>query len=233
MIILNKDHILNIIKKKSENQLITFNKYKVLFILDLIGLCSDVVESVDLQFDTAVTEGNLNCSIVVNPADIFYTVLMLTSTNIFGECNLIAITCTDNLVQDKFVKDLDKRFTLTYIFLDVKNNSRLNINVNFSEGYMIQSITSLFKSANWLEREIFDLFGIFFAGNKDLRRILTDYGFQGNPLKKDFPLTGYLELRYDEYKKYVGYKNIDLMQEFRVFNTESPWEKLEIVSFTL
>merc|ERR1712054_532703 len=141
-----------------------------------------------------------NCSIVVNPADIFYTVLMLT---------------------------------LTYIFLDVKNNSRLNINVNFSEGYMIQSITSLFKSANWLEREIFDLFGIFFAGHKDLRRILTDYGFQGNPLKKDFPLTGYLELRYDEYKKYVGYKNIDLMQEFRVFNTESPWEKLEIVSFTL
>ena len=78
------------------------------------------MESVDLQFDTAVTEGNLNCSIVVNPADIFYTVLMLTSTNIFGECNLIAITCTDNLVQDKFVKDLDKRFTLTYIFLDVK-----------------------------------------------------------------------------------------------------------------
>jgi NADH-quinone oxidoreductase subunit C len=234
MIILNKNQNFNrIINKKSDKQLITFNKYKVLFMLDLISLCSDVVESVDLQFDTAVTEGHINCSISVNPVNIFYTILMLTSSNLFCECNLIAITCIDNLVQDKFIKNLDKRFTLTYIFLDVKNNSRLNININFSEGYIIQSITSLFKSANWLEREIFDLFGIFFAGHKDLRRILTDYGFQGNPLKKDFPLTGYLELRYDEYKKYVGYKNIDLMQEFRVFNTESPWEKLEIVSFTL
>jgi NADH:ubiquinone oxidoreductase subunit C len=120
---------------------------------------------------------------------------------------------------------LDKvyRYSIVYEFLSLTFNSRIRIKVLLSNLMTGVSITSLFKNANWWEREIWDLFGIYFINHPDMRRILTDYGFEGNPLKKDFPLFGFIELRYNESKKKVVVEPIVLVQEFKVFNFEMPW----------
>ena len=120
---------------------------------------------------------------------------------------------------------LDKiyRYSIVYEFLSLTFNSRIRIKVLLSNFMTGLSITSLFKNANWWEREIWDLFGIYFINHPDMRRILTDYGFEGNPLKKDFPLFGFIELRYNENKKKVIVEPIVLVQEFKVFNFEMPW----------
>jgi NADH-quinone oxidoreductase subunit C len=120
-------------------------------------------------------------------------------------------------------KKLD-RFTLVYHFLSMPQNQRIRITVEISEGEVIPSIVSLHPSANWFEREVFDMYGIFFSGHPDLRRLLTDYGFTGHPLRKDFPTSGYVEVRYDEVKKQVVYEPTKLNQEYRQFDFLSPWE---------
>lgn len=116
-----------------------------------------------------------------------------------------------------------RRFTLIYSFLSLSYNFRLNVVFSVSEVEMVPSLCFLYSSANWVEREAFDLFGVFFSGHPDLRRILTDYGFQGFPMRKDFPLTGYLEVRFDDEQKRVLYEPIELAQEFRTFDFVSPW----------
>ena len=117
-----------------------------------------------------------------------------------------------------------KRFNLIYLFLSHENNSRLKLLVKFETGQTINSITKIFPSANWMEREVFDMYGIKFKNHPDLRRILTDYGFKGHPLRKDFPLTGFNEVRYSEKEKKVVYEPVKLEQNYRNFDFESPWE---------
>ena len=117
-----------------------------------------------------------------------------------------------------------ERFEVVYHLLSPRKNARLRVKVTTDEATPIPSAIDVFPAANWFEREAFDLYGILFSGHPDLRRILTDYGFRGHPLRKDFPLTGYVEVRYDDEQKRVVYEPVKLTQEFRRFDFESPWE---------
>ena len=114
--------------------------------------------------------------------------------------------------------------TLIYFLLSHEHNTRISVNVNIKDNDTVQSITKIYPSANWMEREVFDMYGIKFKDHPDLRRILTDYNFEGFPLRKDFPLTGHTEVRYDEEKKKVVYEPVKLEQDYRNFDFESPWE---------
>jgi len=118
----------------------------------------------------------------------------------------------------------EKRFELIYLFLSHENNTRIKLSIKFEVNQLINSITKIFPSANWMEREVFDMYGIKFKNHPDLRRILTDYGFKGHPLRKDFPLTGFNEVRYSEKDKKVIYEPVKLEQNYRNFDFESPWE---------
>jgi NADH-quinone oxidoreductase subunit C len=116
-----------------------------------------------------------------------------------------------------------------YHFLSMYQNQRIRVRVATREEDVVPSITSVHPSANWFEREVFDMFGILFSGHPDLRRLLTDYGFRGHPLRKDFPTTGYTEVRYDETQKRVVYEPVKLVQEYRQFDFMSPWEGAEYI----
>ena len=120
----------------------------------------------------------------------------------------------------------EERFEVVYQLLSVTQNQRIRVKVMTSEDVPVPSVTGVFSSAGWLEREIWDMYGIYFSDHPDLRRILTDYGFEGHPLRKDFPLTGYVELRYDDELKRVVYEPVKLTQDFRRFDFLSPWEAL-------
>ena len=120
--------------------------------------------------------------------------------------------------------DEEKRFKLVYLFLSHEKNLRIKLSINLEINQVINSITKIFPSANWMEREVFDMYGIKFKNHPDLRRILTDYGFKGHPLRKDFPLTGFNEVRYSEKEKKVIYEPVKLEQNYRNFDFESPWE---------
>ena len=121
------------------------------------------------------------------------------------------------------------RFDVVYHFLSMYRNHRIRVKVAVRQDEMVPSIHTLHPSANWFEREVFDMFGILFSGHPDLRRILTDYGFRGHPLRKDFPTTGYTEVRYDEALKRVVYEPVKLVQEYRQFDFLSPWEGAQYV----
>jgi len=122
-----------------------------------------------------------------------------------------------------------KRFDVVYNLLSLKHNQRVIVKAQTDARTPVPSVVSLFPGANWFEREAWDMYGIMFAGHPDLRRVLTDYGFEGHPLRKDFPLTGYVELRYSEDEKRVMYEPVKLTQEFRKFDFESPWEGTDYV----
>lgn len=122
-----------------------------------------------------------------------------------------------------------KRFDLVYHFLSMYMNLRIRLKVAVGEDDIAPSIMQMHPSANWFEREIFDMFGILFSGHSDLRRLLTDYGFRGHPLRKDFPTTGYTEVRYDEALKRVVYEPVNLVQEYRQFDFMSPWEGADYI----
>ncbi|MCE7997731.1 MAG: NADH-quinone oxidoreductase subunit C [Rhodobiaceae bacterium] len=120
-----------------------------------------------------------------------------------------------------------KRFDVVYHLLSMHQNQRIRVKLETDEEAQVPSVVGVFPAANWFEREAFDLYGILFSGHPDLRRILTDYGFTGHPLRKDFPLTGFVEVRYDDELKRVAYEPVKLTQEFRNFDFESPWEAAE------
>lgn len=122
-----------------------------------------------------------------------------------------------------------KRFDLVYHFLSMYQNHRIRLKLAIREEEMVPSIIDIHPSSNWFEREIYDMFGILFSGHPDLRRILTDYGFTGHPLLKDFPTTGYTEVRYDEVEKRVIYEPVSLVQEYRQFDFMSPWEGADYI----
>ncbi len=130
---------------------------------------------------------------------------------------LIDICGTDN-------PSKEQRFEIVYHLLSISYNTRIRIKTRIDERTSVQSIVSIFESASWWEREVWDMFGIFFFSHPDLRRILTDYGFEGHPLRKDFPLTGFVEVRYDHEKKRVVHEPVELSQEYRTFEYVTPWE---------
>ena len=133
--------------------------------------------------------------------------------------SLVEITAVD-------YPEREKRFDLVYFLLSYEHNSRLIVKTQVDELTVVDSVTSVYPAANWMEREVWDLFGIYFSDHPDLRRILTDYGFEGHPLRKDFPLTGYTEVRYDDLEKRVVSEPVEISQEFRVFDLQSPWESV-------
>ena len=155
--------------------------------------------------------------ITINPEDLISTLEFLKDNDICQFRQLTDIAGVD------FPERLN-RFDIVYHFLSFKNNVRIRVKTEISENSAIQSITQLFPAANWFEREAFDMYGIQFTDHPDLRRILTDYVFEGYPLRKDFPLTGNVEVRYDEIEKKVIYEPVKLQQDYRNFDIQSPWE---------
>ncbi len=140
----------------------------------------------------------------------------------FRFSTLVDITAVDH-------PERPARFDVVYHFLSMYRNQRIRVKIAVREDEMVPSIHAIHPSANWFEREVFDMFGILFSGHPDLRRILTDYGFRGHPLRKDFPTTGYVEVRYDEAQKRVVYEPVKLVQEYRQFDFMSPWEGAEYI----
>ena len=125
--------------------------------------------------------------------------------------------------------DRPERFEVVYNLLSMSRNQRCRVKIAAAQGDAVPSVTSIYPCANWLEREVWDMYGVFFSDHPDLRRILTDYGFEGHPLRKDFPLTGYVEVRYDEDQKRVIYEPVKLSQDFRTFDFLSPWEGIRLL----
>ena len=153
----------------------------------------------------------------IDHEDLINVIIFLKSNQETKFKQLIDITAVD-FPEDK------KRFKIVYLLLSHENNSRVIIEYLINENEVIPSVTSIFPSANWMEREVFDMYGIKFKDHPDLRRILTDYEFEGYPLRKDFPMTGHKEVRYSEDKKKVIYEPVRLEQNYRNFEYESPWE---------
>ena len=135
---------------------------------------------------------------------------------------LVDITAVDHPAREE-------RFDVVYHLLSMYQNHRIRVKAALREDEMAASVTGVFPAANWYEREVFDMFGIIFSGHPDLRRILTDYGFRGHPLRKDFPTSGYTEVRYDEVQKRVVYEPVKLVQEYRQFDFMSPWEGAQYI----
>ena len=153
----------------------------------------------------------------IEESELINVTMFLKNNNNTKFKQLIDITAVD-------YPDNDRRFKLVYLLLSHENNQRLVINFTIKENEFVNSLTSIFPAANWVEREVFDMYGIEFKDHPDLRRILTDYDFQGFPLRKDFPLTGHNEVRYSEDEKKVIYEPVKLEQNYRNFDYESPWE---------
>ena len=174
----------------------------------------------DAVQSSAVAFGDL--TLVVNLANLKDLVEFLREDAACRFSSLVDITAIDH-------PERSQRFDVVYHFLSMYRNHRIRLKVAVEEEEMVPSLVDLHPSANWFEREVFDMFGILFSGHPDLRRILTDYGFRGYPLRKDFPTTGYTEVRYDEAQKRVVYEPVNLVQEYRQFDFMSPWEGAEYI----
>ena len=181
---------------------------------------NDLERTVNSGLTTTVKKSQINFNQLFIDVDIenLISVILFLKTN--EKCRfkqLIDITAVD-------YPEKEKRFKIVYLLLSHEKNLRIVINTHINEKVVLPSITKIFPSANWMEREVFDMYGISFKDHPDLRRILTDYGFEGYPLRKDFPLTGHTEVRYSEAKKKVISEPVKLDQEYRDFDFESPWE---------
>ena len=150
-------------------------------------------------------------------AKLLETLVLLKNTETLNFSQLTDLTAVD-------YPDRLQRFELVYQLLSIENNKRVRIICSINDGQIVPSVTGIYKSAEWPEREVWDMYGLFFSDHPDLRRLLTDYGFEGHPLRKDFPLTGYVEVRYDDIEKRVAYQPVQLTQEYRDFDFLSPWE---------
>ena len=163
----------------------------------------------------AVVRGELTLTVAL--ADLLGVAAFLKTDPDCHFTTLVDITAVD-------YPEAAERFVMVYHFLSMFKNHRIRVKVAVTEADMVPSLIAVYPAANWFEREVFDLFGILFSGHPDLRRILTDYGFRGHPLRKDFPTTGYTEVRYDEVQKRVVYEPVSLVQEYRQFDFMSPCE---------
>ena len=169
----------------------------------------------DAVISSSVAFDELTVTIQLAHVEAFVEYLTLDAACRFS--SLVDITAVD-------YPEREQRFVVVYHFLSMYLNQRIRVKVAVGEEDIVPSIHAIHPSANWFEREVFDMFGILFSGHPDLRRILTDYGFRGHPLRKDFPTTGYTEVRYDEAQKRVIYEPVNLVQEYRQFDFMSPWE---------
>ena len=181
---------------------------------------NDLERTVNSSLTTTIISSEINFGqlfINIDSNNLISSILFLKTNEKCRFRQLIDITAVD-------YPEKEKRFKVVYLLLSHENNLRISINMNIDEKTLVPSITKIFPSANWMEREVFDMYGISFKDHPDLRRILTDYGFEGYPLRKDFPLTGHTEVRYSEEKKKVIYEPVKLDQQYRDFDFESPWE---------
>lgn len=178
------------------------------------------LKQADAVVSSTVAYGEL--TLVANLAHLEALVEFLRDDASCRFSTLVDITAVDH-------PERAQRFDVVYHFLSMYRNQRIRVKVAVREEEMVPSLVALHPSANWFEREVFDMFGILFSGHPDLRRILTDYGFRGYPLRKDFPTTGYTEVRYDEALKRVVYEPVRLVQEYRQFDFMSPWEGADYI----
>ena len=181
---------------------------------------TDLEKKINSELNTKIKKTKIKHNqlfIEINMEDLIDVSLFLKTNNNFKFRQLIDITVVD-------YPENSQRFKIVYIFLSHELNQRLIVNSFINENEVISTLTSIFPSANWMEREVFDMYGVNFKNHPDLRRILTDYGFEGHPLRKDFPLTGHSEVRYSEDQKKVINEPVKLEQNYRNFDYESPWE---------
>ena len=177
-------------------------------------------KKINSELTTKIKESRIKHNqifLTIESKDILDVVFFLKTNKDTKFRQLIDITAVD------YPQDV-KRFKMVYLFLSHELNQRIIVNYFINENEVIQSLTKMFPAANWMEREVFDMYGVKFKDHPDLRRILTDYGFEGHPLRKDFPLTGHSEVRYDEAQKKVISEPVKLEQNYRNFDYESPWE---------
>ena len=158
----------------------------------------------------------------ISDVDLIDVMLFLKTNKSTKFKQLIDITAVDYI-------EKEKRFKIVYLLLSHEFNHRIQVDFSINENDLVSTLVSLFPAANWMEREVFDMYGIKFKDHPDLRRILTDYGFEGHPLRKDFPLTGHTEVRYSETEKKVIYEDVKLEQNYRNFDFESPWKGTEYI----
>ena len=180
----------------------------------------DIEKFINSELMTKILSSSIKheeLKLIINLKDLTEVILFIKSNSKLKFQQLIDLTAVD-------YPDREKRFKLIYFFLSHEFNERINVEFSIKENELVQSITSIFPSSNWMEREVFDMYGIKFKDHPDLRRILTDYNFVGHPLRKDFPLTGHNEVRFNEEKKKVIYEPVKLEQNYRNFDYESPWE---------
>ena len=186
---------------------------------------SDLEKKINSELTTKIKSTKINHNhiyINIENENLMDVILFLKNNNATKFKQLIDITAVD-------YPENEQRFKLVYLFLSHEFNSRVLIDFFINENEIVTSLTSIFPSSNWMEREVFDMYGIKFKNHPDLRRILTDYGFTGHPLRKDFPLTGHNEVRYSEDEKKVVYEPVKLEQNYRNFDYESPWEGTEYI----
>ena len=186
----------------------------------MLSNLNDLEKAINSGLTTAVIRSSISFEqlyIDIDIENIISTILFLKTNEKCKFKQLIDIVGVD-------YPEEERRFQLVYLFLSHENNNRIKLSIRFQTDQTINSITKIFPSANWMEREVFDMYGIKFKNHPDLRRILTDYGFKGHPLRKDFPLTGFNEVRYSEKDKKVIYEPVKLEQNYRNFDFESPWE---------
>ena len=180
----------------------------------------DLEKKINSELTTKIKESKIKHNqlyVTINSEDLLDVVLLLKTNKNIKFRQLIDITAVD-------YPENQKRFKIVYLLLSHEFNQRIILSYFISENEKISSLTKIFPSANWMEREVFDMYGIKFNDHPDMRRILTDYGFEGHPLRKDFPLTGHNEVRYSEDEKKVIYEPVKLEQNYRNFDYESPWE---------
>ena len=180
----------------------------------------DLEKKINSELTTRIKESKIKHNqlyVTINSEDLLDVILLLKTNKNIKFRQLIDITAVD-------YPENQKRFKIVYLLLSHEFNQRIILSYFISENEKISSLTKIFPSANWMEREVFDMYGITFKDHPDLRRILTDYGFEGHPLRKDFPLTGHNEVRYSEDEKKVIYEPVKLEQNYRNFDYESPWE---------
>ena len=186
---------------------------------------SDLEKKINSELTTKVKNSKLNHNQIylnIESDNLLEVILFLKNNTETKFKQLIDITAVD-------YPEKEKRFKLVYLFLSHEINSRIIVDFFVNENEIVSSLTSIFPSANWMEREVFDMYGIKFKDHPDLRRILTDYNFEGHPLRKDFPLTGHNEVRYSEDNKKVIYEPVKLEQNYRNFDFESPWDGTEYI----
>ena len=183
---------------------------------DLISLEKLINSELTTKINSSAIRHN-ELKLSIDSEDLHNVLLFIKNDSRVKFRQLIDITAVD-------YPESENRFKLIYFLLSHENNLRLNIEFFIKENDLVSSVTTIFPSANWMEREVFDMYGISFKDHPDLRRILTDYNFKGHPLRKDFPLTGHNEVRYNEESKKVIYEPVKLEQNYRNFDFESPWE---------